>query len=404
MQFEGFVSLLPRARRGGDQDSKPFLPRHKPLCGSNIDALKLNINACWEYSVQNRSTLSSNEEHNNGKRQILFSIKRTGSCSFGFLVTLKFCANIVFATTLENILSESKGRSVVDQTLFISTVHENEPYMRHCIARRMNSILLHQKQGVCLDMDMRSCDRFKCRPRTSSTVVVQAKAKGQGDMTGQKKGSRAPRGHKRNVSSTPAAMVGEICVPDATPVAHVLTSRYRALVLDASYRPIDVVNWQRAIVLDLLQKADVLEYYDYTVNSVSEQFFVPAVIKAKRCGKHLGRFGRVPLNRRNIMLRDGLKCQYCGKKGGSNLTLDHVIPQSKGGPNTWQNLVTACGPCNTKKGDSTLRQLRWKLLSQPKEPSPWDMGIILASLGMNNLESVPEEWSTYLFSSGSDTD
>jgi 5-methylcytosine-specific restriction endonuclease McrA len=138
---------------------------------------------------------------------------------------------------------------------------------------------------------------------------------------------------------------------------------------------------------------------------VSEQFFVPAVIKAKRQrGKHLGRFGRVPLNRKNIMLRDGLKCQYCGKRGGSNLTLDHVIPQSKGGPNTWQNLVTACGPCNTRKGDSTLRELRWKLLSQPKEPSPWDMGIILASLGMSDLESVPEEWSTYLFSSGSDTD
>lgn len=276
--------------------------------------------------------------------------------------------------------------------------------MRHHIARRMNSMIYYHQKGFPISSKMRTNDSFRVRPRTSSTLVVQAKAKGQGDMKGQK-GTRAPRGHKRSASSTPAAMVGEIYVPDATPVAHLLTSRYRALVLDASYRPIDIVNWQRAIVLDLLQKADVLEYYDYTVSSVSEQFFVPAVIKAKRQrGKHLGRFGRVPLNRKNIMLRDGLKCQYCGKRGGSNLTLDHVIPQSKGGPNTWQNLVTACGPCNTRKGDSTLRELRWKLLSQPKEPSPWDMGIILASLGMSDLESVPEEWSTYLFSSGSDTD
>lgn len=283
-----------------------------------------------------------------------------------------------------------------------------------CMVKRMNTTIISTiHQTRCLSPCLFRRDKISSsgelnalsfRTRTSTTVIMQAKPHGKGDKNGSKKIQRSQRGNTRSASSTPAALVVEPCLPGATPVAHLLTSRYRALVLDASYRPIDIVNWQRAIVLDLLQKADVLEYYDYTVNSVSEQFFVPAVIRAKRCGKYVGRFGRVPLNRKNIMLRDGLKCQYCGKRGSSNLTLDHVMPQSKGGPNTWDNLVTACGPCNTRKGDSTLRELRWKLLSQPKEPSPWDMGIILASLGMNNLESVPEEWSNYLFSSGSDTD
>ena len=106
-------------------------------------------------------------------------------------------------------------------------------------------------------------------------------------------------------------------------------SRYRALILDSSYRPIDVVNWQRAICMDLLSKADVLEYYDATVSSVSAEFFLPAVMRARTylSGRKVGRLGRVTLNRRNILLRDNFSCQYCGRRGSSGLTLDHVIPQ-----------------------------------------------------------------------------
>lgn len=180
-----------------------------------------------------------------------------------------------------------------------------------------------------------------------------------------------------------------------------ILSRYRALVLDSAYRPIDVVNWQRAVCLDLLDKADVLEYYDATISSVSEEFFLPAVMRTRWYAGRLGRLNRVPLNRRNVMLRDGLTCQYCGKAGG-DLTLDHVIPQSKGGPNTWDNLVAACAPCNTKKGDSTLRQLRWKLAKKPKEPSPFELNIVLAGLGVGDVKKIPAEWSSYLFSSNSD--
>lgn len=172
-------------------------------------------------------------------------------------------------------------------------------------------------------------------------------------------------------------------------------SRYRALVLDSAYRPIDVVHWQRAICMDVLQKVDVLEYYDYTINSVKEQFFLPAVMRARWYGGNTTRLNRVPLSRRNIMIRDECMCQYCGSK--SNLTLDHVIPQSKGGPNSWTNLVTACSPCNTKKGDKTLKQLKWKLAKQPKEPSPWELTQVLAAVGVGDVKSVPPEWASYLF-------
>lgn len=114
-------------------------------------------------------------------------------------------------------------------------------------------------------------------------------------------------------------------------------SRYRALVLDPGMQPIDVVNWQRALVLDMLAKVEVLEYYqDVTVNSVSAEFFLPAVLMAKKVGRNASKFSRVPLNRRNIMIRDNLTCQYCGKKPSrgklmGGLTLDHIVPQSRNG-------------------------------------------------------------------------
>ena len=114
-------------------------------------------------------------------------------------------------------------------------------------------------------------------------------------------------------------------------------SRYRALVLDPGMQPIDVVNWQRALVLDMLAKVEVLEYYQgVTVNSVSAEFFLPAVLMAKQVGRNASKFSRVPLNRRNIMIRDNLTCQYCGKKPSrgkvtNGLTLDHIVPQCRGG-------------------------------------------------------------------------
>ena len=238
-------------------------------------------------------------------------------------------------------------------------------------------------------------------PRFNARVVIN------GAHDAGHNASRKGKGHRVRSRSSMALEMAT----DHAQTPFLSLGRYRALVLDPGMQPIDIVNWQRALVLDMLAKVDVLEYYqDVSVHSVSAEFFLPAVLMAKQVGKNASKFTRVPLNRRNIMIRDNLTCQYCGKKPGkgkgniAGLTLDHVVAQSKGGENSWTNLVTACGPCNTRKGHQSLKELRWKLLSTPKEPSPFDLTMQLAMLGMSNLSDIPEEWSNYLFGSGSDTD
>ncbi|EFN55944.1 hypothetical protein CHLNCDRAFT_13740, partial [Chlorella variabilis] len=138
----------------------------------------------------------------------------------------------------------------------------------------------------------------------------------------------------------------------------------RALLLDSTYRPVGVANWQRAICLDLMDKADVLEYYEQSVRSVQLEYFLPAVLRVRRHRGTSRHTQVVTLNRANVMLRDRYSCQYCGSS--RELTIDHVVPQSKGGGNTWSNLVACCASCNSKKGDKSLEQLRWKLRQQPK--------------------------------------
>ncbi|EIE27568.1 hypothetical protein COCSUDRAFT_64292 [Coccomyxa subellipsoidea C-169] len=153
--------------------------------------------------------------------------------------------------------------------------------------------------------------------------------------------------------------------------SHIVPSfrRCRALVLDSSYRPIDVINWQRAICLDLFDKVDVLEYYDTCVRSSSAQFFIPAVLRVRMyVSKREFKAGRLSLSRRNIVMRDMGMCQYCGSTTG--LTIDHVVPLSKGGKWVWENL----------------------------EPSPYQLGVLLGIEA--ELTTPPKEWNDYLFPMG----
>jgi 5-methylcytosine-specific restriction endonuclease McrA len=196
-------------------------------------------------------------------------------------------------------------------------------------------------------------------------------------------------------SKAAAAALEALSREDSAESAWAGLSRYRALVLDSSYRPIDVVNWQRAILMDLMEKADVLEYFDAVVHSVSMSFYLPAVVRARR-GRAGAYQARVALNRRNVLARDKLACQYCGRTDTRTLTLDHVVPRSKGGQHTWENLVTACAPCNSKKGDKTLRELRWKLRTPPKEPSAYQLDHVLSAV-IGADKKVPHEWESYLF-------
>ncbi|KAF8085744.1 hypothetical protein N665_0649s0019 [Sinapis alba] len=176
-------------------------------------------------------------------------------------------------------------------------------------------------------------------------------------------------------------------------------SCFRGLVLDISYRPVNVVCWKRAICLEYMDKADVLEYYDQTVNSPTGSFYIPAVLRVPHLLQVVKR-RRVKnsLSRKNILLRDDYTCQYCSSR--ENLTIDHVIPISRGGEWTWQNLVAACSRCNSKKGQKTVEEAHMKLLKTPKEPKDYDIvAIPLTNAAIRMLRSskgMPEEWRQYL--------
>ncbi|KAI3437088.1 HNHc domain-containing protein [Psidium guajava] len=179
---------------------------------------------------------------------------------------------------------------------------------------------------------------------------------------------------------------------------------FRGLVLDLSYRPVNVVCWRRAICLEFTEKADVLEYYDQTVNSPSGSFYIPAVLRVPHLLQVVKR-RRVKnnLSRKNLLYRDSYTCQYCSS--GENLTIDHVLPISRGGEWTWENLVTACAKCNSKKGHKTIEEANMKLLKTPKAPKDFDiLAIPLTSAAVKMLrvrKGTPEEWRQYLGRSSS---
>jgi 5-methylcytosine-specific restriction endonuclease McrA len=142
----------------------------------------------------------------------------------------------------------------------------------------------------------------------------------------------------------------------------------RTLLLDASFRALRAIRWQRAIVLDLSGRVDVLEYYDREIHSTTRSYPLPAVIRLRRYLKFFPL--KVALTRRNILARDGFSCHYCGSHPPlKELTMDHVMPRSRGGKTSWENVVTACGTCNRKKGNRTPREARMPILSRPKRPS-----------------------------------
>lgn len=136
----------------------------------------------------------------------------------------------------------------------------------------------------------------------------------------------------------------------------------KVLVLNASYEPLNITSWRRAVILLLKGKAEQLEHngkYIYT------GFPLPSVIRLRQYVRVP--YKEIPLTRRNILERDRHTCQYCNHRG-DQLTLDHVIPRSRGGGETWENLVAACVRCNVKKGNRTPKEAGISLLSQPRRP------------------------------------
>jgi 5-methylcytosine-specific restriction endonuclease McrA len=165
-----------------------------------------------------------------------------------------------------------------------------------------------------------------------------------------------------------------------------------ALVLNASFEPLHVVTWQRAIQLLFQGKVEVVEESDHEIHTVRLTMKVPAVLRllsyvplARK--RQIVRFSRI-----NIFLRDNHICQYCGHTFARHqLTLDHVIPIVQGGRKCWENIVTACKPCNQRKGGRTPTQASMKLIRKPKQPN-W---LPTANLHLG-ITKTPERWKIYL--------
>ena len=140
----------------------------------------------------------------------------------------------------------------------------------------------------------------------------------------------------------------------------------KILVLNYSYEPLQFCTAKRGIVMVLAGRAEAIERDGYVVRSPSTEFQLPTVIRTLRMIKRSPRKG-LAFSKKNILRRDNYTCQYCGKVN-SSLTVDHVVPKSRGGKTNWVNVVVACKPCNLKKGSQTPSESGFKLSRKPFKP------------------------------------
>ena len=167
----------------------------------------------------------------------------------------------------------------------------------------------------------------------------------------------------------------------------------QTLVLNASFEPLKVVSWQRAITLWVQGKVEIVETHDREVRAVTFSFKLPSVVRLLRFVRTRMRADYVPFTRANIYARDGFTCQYCGMTFDSDeLTFDHVTPAAQGGARNWTNIVTACVPCNKRKGNRTPAEASMHLKRLPKKPA--STPALRVTIG---LRRTPESWRDYLY-------
>src|SRR5258708_6188119 len=167
----------------------------------------------------------------------------------------------------------------------------------------------------------------------------------------------------------------------------------QTLLLNATYEPLRVVHWQKAITLWCQGKVEIVAVYDREVRSVSFSFKLPSVIRLLRRIRMRRRVEYVPFSRANIYARDNHRCQYCGDHfPTSDLTFDHVVPVAQGGRKDWENIVTCCITCNRKKGGRTPEQARMHLIRHPRRPDR--APAIRITFGIRN---APESWRDYVY-------
>lgn len=169
---------------------------------------------------------------------------------------------------------------------------------------------------------------------------------------------------------------------------------FPALVLNAdfrplSYYPLSLLPWQEAVKAVVLDRVSIIAEYDEVVRSQRQVIRIPSVVVLKDFVKPQK---RVAFTRFNLFLRDEFCCQYCGSKG--DLTFDHVLPRSRGGITSWENVVAACSPCNLRKGSKTLRQAGMRLKRAPRPPSAEEMQAHGRRFPPNHLH---DSWMDYLY-------
>lgn len=163
------------------------------------------------------------------------------------------------------------------------------------------------------------------------------------------------------------------------------------LLLNASEEVISVIEWFKAIQLLFTGKATKPFNYEkyHEIKTTSGVYQLPTAIVLVEY-VHIP-YKNWPVSRKNIIKRDRHTCQYCGKHLGKNeYTVDHVIPRSKGGKNTWENLVTSCRKCNSKKANKSLKETNMCLLKEPKPPSKDFIYVV----GINN--NTNQSWSRWI--------
>jgi 5-methylcytosine-specific restriction endonuclease McrA len=161
------------------------------------------------------------------------------------------------------------------------------------------------------------------------------------------------------------------------------------LVLNQNYEPLNVCNVRRALGLVIHEKAEVLEFYNVPIVSARREFLAPSVIRLIYMIRRPR--PRVKLTRREIFIRDDYTCQYCGVRS-NDLTIDHIIPRSRGGGHSWDNLVSACRPCNHRKGGKLLQDARMKLRHDPIEPRAG----MYYSIERRINASVYDDWAKFI--------
>ena len=164
----------------------------------------------------------------------------------------------------------------------------------------------------------------------------------------------------------------------------------KVLVLNQTFEPLRFCTARRAITMVVMGKAEKVEVSELLIRSPSCSYRLPVVIRLYRYIRRPYSVG-VAFSKRNVLKRDRYTCQYCGAERVS-LTIDHVVPRSRGGETCWENVVAACQSCNLRKGDKTLSQTAMSLLARPRKPHV----LFYLNLAQFTFATFQAEWNKYL--------